>query len=211
MKTAGNGKTDKAELTINFKYEYMKNGERTEGEASQKIVIPVKEAERFSVGDIQTGDEISQGEEFSVSLPYVNKGKSPVYNVEAYLETKMKTGETYKYIGNVEAGTSGTLDFFVTPETAGEQTVNIKLIYENSMGSQKTVEKKASFQAAELVEEMPEEWNDFTEEEPKSKGKKGIILGIAGAGTLAAGLLFRYIRKRKERQMEENEDEGFEE
>lgn len=211
LKTAGNGKTDKAELTINFKYEYMKNRERTEGEASQKIVIPVKEAERFSVGDIQTGDEISQGEEFSVSLPYVNKGKSPVYNVEAYLETKMKTGETYKYIGNVEAGTSGTLDFFVTPETAGEQTVNIKLIYENSMGSQKTVEKKASFQAAELVEEMPEEWNDFTEEEPKSKGKKGIILGTAGAGTLAAGLLFRYIRKRKERQMEENEDEGFEE
>lgn len=210
LRTAGNGKTDKAEFTLGFKYEYLKNGERTEGEASQKIVIPVKEAERFSVGDIQTGDEISQGEEFSVSLPYVNKGKSPVYNVEAYLETEMQTGETYKYIGNVEAGTSGTLDFFVTPETAGEQKIRIKLVYENSIGTQKSVEKEGTFQAAELVEEMPEEWGEYTEEEPKSKRNPLLLIGAAGTGTGAAGLLFRRFQKRRKLLEETAEDEGFE-
>ena len=70
-------------------------------------------------------------------------------NVEAVIKTEMKAGETYKYLGNVEAGTSGTLDFFVTPEEAGDQKVQITLTYENSAGQEKTVEKEKVFQIAE--------------------------------------------------------------
>ena len=139
LKTLEDGKTDSADITLNFKYEYIKNEERTEVESSQKISVPVQTPDRFSAGELQTADEPTVGEEFTVSLPYVNKGKISVSNVEAVIKTEMKAGETYKYLGNVEAGTSGTLDFFVTPEEAGDQKVQIILTYENSAGQEKTV------------------------------------------------------------------------
>ena len=59
LKTSEDGKTDSADITLNFKYEYMKNGERTEVEAAQKISIPVQIPDRFSAGEIQTMDEPS--------------------------------------------------------------------------------------------------------------------------------------------------------
>ena len=213
LKTSEDGKTDSADITLNFKYEYMKNGERTEVEAAQKISIPVQIPDRFSAGEIQTMDEPSAGEEFTVSLPYVNKGKIPVSNVEAVIKTEMKAGETYKYLGNVEAGTSGTLDFFVTPEEAGNQKVQITLTYENSAGQEKTVEKEKVFQIAE-AEISPEEEmfseGYMTEAEEQGYTKEGNkaktgLFAAGGAGTLlAAGAGITRIRRRK--RDTENED-----
>lgn len=213
LKTSEDGKTDSADITLNFKYEYMKNGERTEVEAAQKISIPVQIPDRFSAGEIQTMDEPSAGEEFTVSLPYVNKGKISVSNVEAVIKTEMKAGETYKYLGNVEAGTSGTLDFFVTPEEAGDQKVQITLTYENSAGQEKTVEKEKVFQIAE-AEISPEEEmfseGYMTEAEEQGYTKEGNkaktgLFAAGGAGTLlAAGAGITRIRRRK--RDTENED-----
>ena len=56
------------------------------------------------MGEIKTEEEVRANEETSISLPYVNKGKSTVYNMEARLETGMSSDENYKFLGNVEAG-----------------------------------------------------------------------------------------------------------
>lgn len=213
LKTLEDGKTDSADVTLNFKYEYLKNDERTEVESAQKISVPVQIPDRFSAGELQTMDEPVAGEEFTVSLPYVNKGKIPVSNVEAVIKTEMKAGETYKYLGNVEAGTSGTLDFFVTPEEAGNQKVQITLTYENSAGQEKTVEKEKVFQIAE-AEISPEEEmfseGYMTEAEEQGYTKEGNkaktgLFAAGGAGTLlAAGAGITRIRRRK--RDTENED-----
>ena len=134
-------------------------------------------------------------------------------NVEAVIKTEMKAGETYKYLGNVEAGTSGTLDFFVTPEEAGDQKVQIILTYENSAGQEKTVKKEKVFHIAEGEFEADEELfgedmmtgaEGQTGMDSGNKVKTG-ILAVGGGGitaALATGLL--RVRKRK-RKMEEED------
>lgn len=212
LKTLEDGKTDSADITLNFKYEYIKNEERTEVESSQKISIPVQTPDRFSAGELQTADEPTVGEEFTVSLPYVNKGKIAVSNVEAVIKTEMKSGESYKYVGNVEAGSSGTLDFFVTPEEAGDQKVQIILTYENSAGQEKTVKKEKVFHIAEGEFEADEELfgedmmtgaEGQTGMDSGSKVKTGVLAAGGGiTAALATGLL--RVRKRK-RKMEEED------
>ena len=213
LKTAEDGKTDSADLTLNFKYEYIKNGERAEAEASQKISIPVQIPDRFRAGEIQTADETIAGEEFTVSLPYVNKGKNAVSNVEAVIKTEMNAGETYKYLGNVEAGTSGTLDFFVTAEQAGDQKVKIALTYETSAGQEKTVEKEKVFQIAEaepspeeemFSEEMMTEMGEQPGMDSGSRKKTGIL--AAGGGGIVLAVAAGAIRSRKRKQRMEDED-----
>lgn len=81
-------------------------------------------------------------EETAISIPYVNKGKTTVSNVEARLKTEMASEETYKFLGNVEAGTSGTIDFFVTPPKEGKHKAKILVTYEDVSGNEKTVEKE---------------------------------------------------------------------
>lgn len=212
LKTQEDGKTDSADITLNFKYEYLKNEERTEVESAQKISIPVQIPDRFSVGDPQTSDETVQGEEFTVSLPYVNKGKIPVSNVEAVIKTDMKAGETYKYLGNVEAGSSGTLDFFVTSEKTGDQKVHITLTYENSAGQEKSVEKEKIFRISE-AEPSPEEAM-MNEEElaqmagQEDTGKHKMKTGIfaAGGGGIVLALAAGFMRMKKRKRREENEE-----
>lgn len=212
LKTLEDGKTDSADITLNFKYEYIKNEERTEVESSQKISIPVQTPDRFRAGELQTADEPTVGEEFTVSLPYVNKGKIAVSNVEAVIKTEMKSGESYKYVGNVEAGSSGTLDFFVTSEEAGAQKVQITLTYENSAGQEKTVKKEKVFHIAEgeaaadetlFGEDIMTETEDQTDMASGNKVKTGILAAGGGiTAALATGLL--RVRKRK-RKMEEED------
>ena len=213
LKTLEDGKTDSADITLNFKYEYIKNEERTEVESSQKISVPVQTPDRFSAGELQTADEPTVGEEFTVSLPYVNKGKISVSNVEAVIKTEMKAGETYKYLGNVEAGTSGTLDFFVTPEEAGEQKVQITLTYENSAGQEKTVKKEKVFHIAEGEFEADEELfgedmmtgaEGQTGMDSGSKVKTGVL--AAGGGGIAAALAAGVSRMKKRKRRMEEED-----
>lgn len=212
LKTAEDGKTDSADLTLNFKYEYIKNEERAEVETTQKISIPVQIPDRFRAGEIQTADETMAGEEFTVSLPYVNKGKNAVSNVEAVIKTEMNAGETYKYLGNVEAGTSGTLDFFVTAEQAGDQKVKIALTYETSAGQEKTVEKEKVFQIAEaesspeeemFSEEMMTEMGEQSGMDSGSRKKTGILAAGGGLALVAAAGIIRN-KKRKQRMEDEN-------
>ena len=134
-------------------------------------------------------------------------------NVEAVIKTEMNAGETYKYLGNVEAGTSGTLDFFVTAEQAGDQKVKIALTYETSAGQEKTVEKEKVFQIAEaepspeeemFSEEMMTEMGEQPGMDSGSRKKTGIL--AAGGGGIVLAAAAGAIRSRKRKQRMEDED-----
>ena len=61
----------------------------------------------------------------------------------------MASEETYKFLGNVEAGTSGTIDFFVTPPKEGKHKAKILVTYEDVSGNEMTVEKEVELTAAQ--------------------------------------------------------------
>ena len=203
LKALPDGQTANTAATVSFKYEYLKKEERTQANSEVKITMPVTHQDRFSVGEIRKEGDAFANEEVSISLPYVNKGKAVVYNLETRLETKMASDETYKFIGNVEAGGSGTLDFFVTPAKAGRQEMKVLVTYEDASGNEKTEER---ILVVNVEEGASGEMNDFfaeesfAEEETESSGgsdikRKAVI--VSGAAVFLFAVVFLKRRRNK--------------
>ncbi len=55
------------------------------------------------------------GETGSVTLSYVNKGKNAIGNLEARLTGTNLGGKNYQYLGNLNAGTEGSVDLTLLP------------------------------------------------------------------------------------------------
>lgn len=207
LKALPDGQTANGAVTLSFKYEYLKKEERAQGTSEVKIAIPIVHPDRFSVGEIKTEEEVRANEETSISLPYVNKGKSTVYNMEARLETGMSSDENYKFLGNVEAGSSGSIDFFVTPQEAGKQEAKLIVTYEDAAGNEKKAERLITLQAEE---NMPEEIEDFEADQvlPEEDMGSGSLTGMLqkgaaiGGGIVLIALLLLFKRRRYKKSIQ---------
>ena len=176
-------------VMINFRYEYVDNQKRMSNSSDVKITVPVYQPDRFEITSPEVPVMVYAGEEIALMMNYVNKGKSPVSNVEARVEGNVDTYTPVQNLGNIEAGRSGTMAFAVTAYEPGENQFAIKVIYEDANGSEKVRE----FPVTINVEEMPVFEPDFTDpimpEEPEKSVPWGIIGGAAGAAAVIAALI----------------------
>jgi len=134
------------------------------------------------------------GEETSVTMNYVNKGKSAVSNVEARLEGNVDTYTPVQNIGNLEAGKSGTIAFAVTAWEVPEAVFTIKITYEDANGDEKVREFPVTMTVEEMVFEDPGMYEPMPEPEPESAVNWKVIAAAAAA---AAVIGFFVIRKRR--------------
>ena len=66
-------------------------------------------------------ETVNVGEEAEVTMAYVNKGKDDISNVEAIVEGDgVDTPARTQYLGNITAGTSGTIGFALSPTDPGQ-------------------------------------------------------------------------------------------
>ena len=115
------------------------------------ISIPVSQPDRFEVGQLQlSSDTMMVGDTGSVTLSYVNKGKNPIGNLEARLTGTNLGSESYQYLGNLNAGTEGSVDFDITPDAAGNISGVITLNYEDASGNPRTISKNFTATAEEM-------------------------------------------------------------
>ncbi len=194
MQTVANGAQP---VSVSFKYEYVDNKKRNAASADLKITVPVYQKDRFEIARPVVPVMVYAGEENSITMSYVNKGKSDILNVEATLEGNVDTYTPVQNIGNLEPGKSGTIAFSVTATEAGEAEFTIKVTYEDANGDTKTREFPVTMAVEEMVFDDPgmEEPMDPGMEEPEKTGLRlPVILGIAAAVIIAAILI---IRKRK--------------
>lgn len=145
-------KLQSPKITIAMRYEYLDKKERKQANSSETIAIPVYQPDRFEVKPPSFTDEIRQGEEATISLPYYNKGRGQVFNVEAKLEGEIQALDKDLNLGNFEAGKSGTIDFIVTPQKAGEFTGKVTVSYEDEAMKVKTDEIPITFTVADAKE-----------------------------------------------------------
>ncbi|MBQ1228900.1 MAG: hypothetical protein IIX87_03400 [Firmicutes bacterium] len=199
-------------VMINFSYEYVDNQKRMSNSSNVKITVPVYQPDRFEIASPEVPVMVYAGEEIALMMNYVNKGKSPVSNVEARVEGNVQTYTPVQNLGNIEAGRSGTMAFAITAFEPGETQFAIKVAYEDANGSEKVRE----FPVTINVEEMPVFDPGFEEpimpEEPQKSIPWGIIGGVLAAAAVAAALIIRKKKKaakaKKEAQMWETwEDE----
>ena len=119
--------------------------------ANTSISVPISQPDRFEVGELQVPSSITLGDTASVSLSYVNKGKNPISNLEARLSGTNLGAGGYQYLGNLNAGTEGSVDFDLSPEAGGAVSGTITLSYEDASGEPRTITKDFSTTAEEMT------------------------------------------------------------
>ena len=180
------------------------------------ISIPVSQPDRFEVGQLQlSADTMMVGDTGSVTLSYVNKGKNPIGNLEARLTGTNLGSERYQYLGNLNAGTEGSVDFDITPDAAGNISGIITLNYEDASGNPRTISKDFTATAEEVNYEdaMPD--YDPSMDEPQQTGMPvwGWVLIVVCVGVVVAVVVVVIVRKRKKAKalaaLDEDSDEDI--
>lgn len=191
------------EVQIAVTYEYVDQNARKSGNASLSLSVPLYQPDRFELSEPKTAYTGYVGEETSLTIDYVNKGKSAISNVEATISGDIDTPTAYQRVGTIDGGKNGTIAFAVTPQLEGENQVKIVITYEDSNGNT----KERVFEAT--VEAMAYEPTDpgmddpgMIDPEPANTFPWKYVI-IAGVAALIVLLIVLRIRKKKAKQKAE--------
>ena len=197
-------------INIEFSFQYIANDKRVSGTSSESISIPVTQLDRFSVNEIQTPTSIYVGDEYEVSVNFVNLGKNVVYNVTAQLEGNMQNSGERNFIGNVASGTEDSADFYITPTQAGTIEGQIVISYEDSNMNVKQVSKPFTIQVDEYPVYDPGidvPVIDPVPQEPESPFTlQNILLFLVFAGVTGATGYMTVLRIKAKRSEFDDED-----
>ena len=125
------------DVKIDVTYEYVDQNARKSGNATLSLSVPLYQPDRFEMSEPTSSYTGYVGEETSLTIDYVNKGKSAINNVEATISGDIDTPTAYQRVGTIDGGKNGTIAFAVTPQLEGENQVKIVITYEDSNGNTK--------------------------------------------------------------------------
>lgn len=192
------------------------NGEAVS--CTQEVAVNVTQKERFEISRIEPPEMLYAGEEQTLTLYYVNKGKGVIYNLSAEIKGDMANPGQSQYIGNVNAGTENSVDFAILGNEAGTITGTVVLSYEDNKGNLKTLEKEFSC----IVQDMPTMDPGIMDPgimdpgmEPGMEGQGGIPVWVwilVGLGVVIVGAVTAVIilKKKKAKKLAlEDEDEDI--
>ena len=190
-------------VQIAVTYEYVDQNARKSGSATLSLSVPLYQPDRFELSEPKTSYTGYVGEETSLTIDYVNKGKSAISNVEATISGDIDSPTPYQRVGTIDGGKNGTIAFAVTPQLEGENQVKIVITYEDSNGNN----KERVFEAS--VEAMAYEPSDpgmddpgMIDPEPANTFPWKYVI-IAGVAALIVLLIVLRIRKKKAKQKAE--------
>lgn len=190
-------------VQIAVTYEYVDQNARKSGNATLSLSVPLYQPDRFELSEPKTSYTGYIGEETSLTIDYVNKGKSAISNVEATISGDIDSPTPYQRVGTIDGGKNGTIAFAVTPQLEGENQVKIVITYEDSNGNT----KERVFEAT--VEAMAYEPSDpgmddpgMIDPEPQSTFPWKYVI-IAAVAALIVLLIVLRIRKKKAKQKAE--------
>ena len=185
------------DVGLSFSYEYVDNEQRRERTSEMSISVPLYQPDRFELSEPVVAYVGFVGEETSLTMDYVNKGKTEVSNVEATISGDVDSYNSFVRLGNIPSGKSGTIAFAVTPMLEGDNKATITVSYEDANGDvqERVFETTLSAMAMEPFD--PGEWEDPMEpiEEP-SQFPWWIIAVALAVVTIIVGVV---VSKRKKK------------
>lgn len=210
MRSVPGTKSGAQAVSVSFKYEYVDGTKRTQATTDIKLSVPVYQPDRFQINTPILPEILNVGEEFEITMSYMNKGKDDIANLEATVEGDgVETPARTQYLGNVTAGTNGNIGFALTPSREGETKIVLKISYENADQQVQVREFPLTLKAEEFIPpaDFPDE--DFTTEENQFPWMWAAVGG--GAGGLLLLLLLLHRRKTKKAVQAESWDNWGEE
>ena len=210
MQANPNAEAQSYAINIEFSFQYIANDTRKSGESSESISIPVTQPDRFSVDEIQVPTSLYVGDEYNLSINFVNKGKTQVYNVTAELRGNMQNSGERSFIGNVASGAEESADFYVTPTEAGKMEGEVVISYEDASMNVREVTRPFTI----MVEKMPyvDPGIDFPvvdpqpTEEPSLFTVQNVVLFVVAAGVAGATGYMTVLKIKAKRSEFDDED-----
>ncbi len=190
-------------VQIAVTYEYVDQNARKSGSATLSLSVPLYQPDRFELSEPKTSYTGYVGEETSLTIDYVNKGKSAISNVEATISGDIDSPTPYQRVGTIDGGKNGTIAFAVTPQLEGENQVKIVITYEDSNGNTKERVFEATVEA--MAYEPADPGMDdpgMIDPEPQSAFPWKYVI-IAAVAALIVLLIVLRIRKKKAKQKAE--------
>ena len=203
-------------MTVDFTYDYLDNGIRRNAKTTESISMPVLQVDRFTVTGIDLPQEIFMGEESNLSVNFVNKSRTEIYNLSAKLNCEgiSNNGEE-QYLGNLASGTTSSADFYIKGNEKGELVGEVIITYEDTNMNQRTV----SVPFTTKVISHEDVWGPQGPGGPQNPDDPGMDPGmeqptgfpwfwvIGGVVVVAAGVfVYLKLRKNKKESVEEDED-----
>ena len=191
------------DVKIDVTYEYVDQNARKSGNATLSLSVPLYQPDRFELSEPKTSYTGYVGEETSLTIDYVNKGKSAINNVEATISGDIDSPTPYQRVGTIDGGKNGTIAFAVTPQLEGENQVKIVITYEDSNGNTKERVFEATVEA--MAYEPADPGTDdpgMIDPEPTSTFPWRYVI-IAVVAALIVLLIVLRARKKKAKQKAE--------
>ena len=197
-------------INLSMKYE---DSQATQIESSSSISIPVKQDARFEFSEFEISPQtIEVGGEANVMCSLYNLGRIKLYNAKARFEGNgIKKQEIF--IGNVEAGATGSIDAMLEGEkvTNGNSKITMTLSYEDESGNISETTKDFELEVTEAVDDSDMYMNTDGDAEAGSSGfpvVPVVVVIVIIAGVVAAVV---FVKKKKKKQMLNEEEELLDE
>ena len=197
-------------INLSMKYE---DSQATQIESSSSISIPVKQDARFEFSEFEISPQtIEVGGEANVMCSLYNLGRIKLYNAKARFEGNgIKKQEIF--IGNVEAGATGSIDAMLKGEkvTNGNSKITMTLSYEDESGNISETTKDFELEVTEAVDDSDMHMNTDGDIEAGSGGfpvVPVVVVIVIIAGAVAAVV---FVKKKKKKQMLNEEEELLDE
>lgn len=202
-------------MTLDFTYDYMDGSTRCNAKTTETISMPVLQVDRFTVTGIDLSPQIFIGEETGLSVNFVNKSRTEIYNLSAKLSCEALTnnGEE-QYLGNLGSGTTSSADFYITPSDTGDIVGEVIITYEDTNMNQRTVTVPFTTKAMSYEEVYGPMDPGFDPgfdpgmvEEPTDNGGFPWFWVVAGVVVLGGGaFVLLKLRKNKKESVDDDED-----
>lgn len=199
-------------VDVNMSYEDEHVNEYT---SKSSVSIPVRQAARVDASEPEVmPSSIEVGSESNIMFNIYNMGKTKLYNVQVKTDSEYLSGGD-AFIGNLDSGATGSVDIYVTGQSAtmDDGTVKLLISYEDETGESTVIEKEISlFVTESMMEEFPADdsmmGGDMMGEEPsgdKTGTYAAVIIGVILLAVIL-GIVICMKRKKKKEQMRLEED-----
>lgn len=194
-------------IKLTYEFEAYVKGVRKTYTSVQDISVNIEQATKFDISKLNFMETVNVGEEGSISVSLVNKGKTTIYNVTAEIKSDKVNGTQTTFVGNVNPGSESSADIYFPVGEPGTITGKVIVTYEDAKGKSSTIEKDFSMEAMEAPMYPGFDIPTDIPEEPK----KSVLPWIIGIVVVAAGAggAFIVIKKRKEAKKLEDENEDI--
>ena len=190
-------------IAMSMKYE---DGNATQFESASSLAIPVKQAARFELSDIEVAPEsVAVGEEANITCSLYNTGRIKLYNVKAKFEGEGLTGKEV-FVGNIEPGATGSIDGIVTANQEMDETKKCKVVisYEDEAGKSASMEKE--FPLTVTPAQNPADMMPMEAEAPeKGLPVVPIVIAVVVVAGIVTVVLLRRHKKKKMAALEEED------